>query len=1182
MNGDCQTLPLYQGSGWPFVLLSTAAPPQAPGLPIYRRYRTLLLSGWNTWRDWVNTDSNTTGYLLSLGVPNIRPSLDTGTAAATTPSPSPIDSKDPNKCASASDYSEPGYYASDARAYVTALGSYECNATIVNHQINMVLLRYGVSKVNVVTHSMGGLDAVYALHLQDPSRVAHLIMLAVPFSGTVLADDIQTLLETLGHSYPDGLPEITTQHWKDQHGLLSQPGSVQYYTAAGTDSSKGDVVPQLLDQYEFGSKPNDQVVPVVSVNAAPGQSLSTSGFYRSHNSITGNKSDTTGNKDDAVFDAACPYLALSNLGCHTQSSTDSTTTGIASTANSTSASSDSSSTRNATQMSTPSIVEGAIQRGPLVVATIASGASVTETVPVASSTDLDLLLTGNQAGLQMTLSDPSGQAITPMSAGVQYTQTLTDGGGDAINYDLSNPSPGTWTAVITNTDQQHATAILLRPSMMSTLMLTPMGAPIARLGATTPFSATLSDAGAPVTGATITATASLHGSTPVTVTLADIGNGVYKGDFGALSTPGHYTVNLIATGTDNSLPFALTSLAFFTIAAGNASFTGSYAEGTVPGDYGLTSALLITPTIQVTTPGTYTLQGTLTDATGEVVGTAGATAALSVGTTSDLALNFDGQAIGATGKDGPYHLRDLTLTEDASGTVLTDDSVPQAYTTATYTASQFARPLVQILPGTQDQGVGPGAQGRFHQLTVSFTATGALSDTYQVAATLSSAQGQAITTVTRTVALSATPARVDLPFSGADIAANGTDGPYAVTGVTLVPQSSPTTYVSYPSFWTTQAYSATNFGPLPSPSQSATATNAPSMTVTSSPTSMPTATATSRYTPTPTATSTPTPTGINTPMATATAATHLPTGTGTATTPVMTSTNTPTATATATATGTATGTATPSATSTSTPTGTATVTAVPTGASQPRATPIPPSPTTGPLPPTPTTPANTAIQGSAATATATSGVGQPATVPTPTASADSFVPVGPTDTPQPRTRATGKPSPTPGHKQTGTSGPVIDNVRVPGGIVTENSAMTVSGRARPSIPVDIVAGLTTTTFVNQKTVVYVRPGAIGSGTRPHTPADAKRQPACRKGVRGCVAKTVVRRVARTTQLYHTTARTRAGRKGRFTATVRLRYRTRKTLQAMLTVTVRTSQGQSSRRMRIKVVPPATHRSASKG
>jgi len=63
MNGDCQTLPLYQGSGWPFVLLSTAAPPQAPGLPIYRRYRTLLeLAGTIgvdplvLERDWVLTE----------------------------------------------------------------------------------------------------------------------------------------------------------------------------------------------------------------------------------------------------------------------------------------------------------------------------------------------------------------------------------------------------------------------------------------------------------------------------------------------------------------------------------------------------------------------------------------------------------------------------------------------------------------------------------------------------------------------------------------------------------------------------------------------------------------------------------------------------------------------------------------------------------------------------------------------------------------------------------------------------------------------------------------------------------------------------------------------------------------------------------------------------------------------
>jgi len=153
---------------------------------------------------------------------------------------------------------------------------------------------------------------------------------------------------------------------------------------------------------------------------------------------------------------------------------------------------------------------------------------------------------------------------------------------------------------------------------------------------------------------------------------------------------------------------------------------------------------------------------------------------------------------------------------------------------------------------------------------------------------------------------------------------------------------------------------------------------------------------------------------------------------------------------------------------------------------------------------------------------------------------------------------------------------------VPGGTVTENSPLTVSGRARPYNTVDVAADLSTTTFVNQKTVIYVRPGTTGSKTRPHTLPDAKRQPACRKGVRGCVARTVTRRVARTTRLYHTTARTRADRAGRFKVMVRLRYQARTTLRATLTVTARTSGGQSSRCVGVKIAPPPTQRSAAKG
>lgn len=286
---------------------------------------------------------------------------------------------------------------------------------------------------------------------------------------------------------------------------------------------------------------------------------------------------------------------------------------------------------------------------------------------------------------------------------------------------------------------------------------------------------------------------------------------------------------------------------------------------------------------------------------------------------------------------------------------------------------------------------------------------------------------------------------------------------------------------------------------------------------------------------------------------------------------------------------------TPTPTGTNSPTATSTPTAVPTSTSPPLATPIPPSPPTAPPPPAPanttappanppaaTAPANTAVHGPAATATATSGTGHPANAPTPTTVAARFVSVQPTGTPGPRTRTTRGQSSTRGHKKTGASGPAIDNMGVPGGTVRENSMVTVSGRARPYNTVDVAADLSTTAFVNQKMVTYIRPGTTGSKTRPHTLPDAKRQPACHKGVRGCVARTVTRRVTRTTRLYHTAARTRADRAGRFKATMRLHYRARKTLQATLTVTARTSGGQSSRRVGVKIAPPPLHRSAAKG
>jgi len=771
------------------------------------------------------------GYLWSLGIPNLRPTEETEAA---------------RKDQTSSDPSNPNYYPSDIRAYIPAFGSYQDNARQLANQINMVCVRYGVRNLNVVTHSFGGLDALYAVKSDNrvASRVRNIIMLAVPYDGTPLANwaelirdlvlsgelDVAALtlngpfasygqyalfLANQALQFSPGVEQLLTPNPFRYFDLKDMPRVTHYATVAGDDWSSGKILPALLDRAIFVHpevnpvlippvvpvfSPNDQAVPVDSVHATPADSLCE--YNDNHFSI---------NQDPAVSDCVSNLLGIPMGGISVAAGMD--------TLRLSSHPSTSQATASAMQALPP-------QFGPLRTGMVAPGTVITRTFSVASSSYLNTFLSWDQDVLHMTLLDSMGRAVTPLSASAQYTQTLNTAGGGGLSYELQAPSSGIWTAVITNTNAQGRTAtFVLGTSFASSLTMTPaVAVPPYQPSITTPLSVTLADAGAPIAGATITATASLSGTTPVTTNLVDTGNGVYSGNFGALAMPGEYTVNLLATGTDKGAPFALTGLAFFTVATGNASFTGTYAEGATPGDFGLYSSLVITPTIQVNAAGTYSLHGTLADAAGDVVGTAGTTADLSPGTSQALGLSFDGNTIGATGKDGPYQLRDLTLTDDSSGSVLTDDEAPLAYTTAPYAATQFARPLIQILPGTQDVGTNPNAQGQFQNLTVSFTATGALNDSYQVAATLASAQGQYITAVTQSVRLSSSPTQVALQFSGADIAALGIDGPYYVTGVTIVPDSSPTTYVSYPSFWTTQAYSAASFAP---PSMTPTGTPVP-------------------------------------------------------------------------------------------------------------------------------------------------------------------------------------------------------------------------------------------------------------------------------------------------------------------------------------------------------------------
>ena len=237
------------------------------------------LSGWSTWKYWVASSvtlshSTVQGYLRAIGVPNIRPFEETAAAASIPPPIPPIDSTNPNYCSTLAEslHTSPGYYASDIRAYVAGFGRYDCNAQIVNNQIYMVRTRYGVDKVNIVAHSMGGLDAAYAAETSSGS-IENLIMLDTPYAGTPLADFFLTgeaglpillggVLRDLAleryviENYSPGIEELSPFQWcgGGELGVLCAylPTGMHHYTIAGNDSMSFTILPPLLDRFIFG------------------------------------------------------------------------------------------------------------------------------------------------------------------------------------------------------------------------------------------------------------------------------------------------------------------------------------------------------------------------------------------------------------------------------------------------------------------------------------------------------------------------------------------------------------------------------------------------------------------------------------------------------------------------------------------------------------------------------------------------------------------------------------------------------------------------------------------------------------------------------------------------------------------------------------------------------------------
>ncbi|HEX4341153.1 MAG TPA: hypothetical protein VH062_34830 [Polyangiaceae bacterium] len=133
-------------------------------------------------------------------------------------------------------------------------------------------------RVNIIAHSMGGLDARYAItHLGLHSRVASLTTIGTPHRGTPIADSgamfigewprSRRLLHRVGVNV-DGLYDLTTARMQEFNRLVTDATGVVYSSVVAAVAPLGRPVNALLiPGYTFLSRTvgaNDGMVPVES------------------------------------------------------------------------------------------------------------------------------------------------------------------------------------------------------------------------------------------------------------------------------------------------------------------------------------------------------------------------------------------------------------------------------------------------------------------------------------------------------------------------------------------------------------------------------------------------------------------------------------------------------------------------------------------------------------------------------------------------------------------------------------------------------------------------------------------------------------------------------------------------------------------------------------------------------
>ena len=383
------------------------------------------------------------------------------------------------------------------------------------------------------------------------------------------------------------------------------------------------------------------------------------------------------------------------------------------------------------------------------------------------------------ATVQFTLRDPAGRLVGANYPGATYLTGTT-----TVGFSIENPLAGDWQVVATGAGGTLYEPYKVSVGLLGGLSVNPqVSTNSSRLGQPLTITTTL---GSPISNAVVTATIYYPGEDVATTTLrlAPLGGGVYRGQYIPIIA-GDYMVYVEAIGRNpQGHNFDRITTTMFQ-ASSAATFSGSYSERAYDDDSdGLYNRLVLTSGLTVVNEGSYLLNGCLTKADGSTIACTGNNVTLAQGS-QQVSLTFSGQEIAAALADGPYQLRDLSLSYLGGGGLGLAEQ-PLAYTTSSYSRYAWQRNNVILAAPARESALDNDNNGRYDQLQVAIPVDVRSAGSYNVSLNLVAPDGSVVVSSSAgAVQLAAGGSTLTVNFDGAAIGRRGLDGPYRVADLSV-------------------------------------------------------------------------------------------------------------------------------------------------------------------------------------------------------------------------------------------------------------------------------------------------------------------------------------------------------------------------------------------------------------